>query len=200
MTGRLTHASSVSTAPRRPATVRDFLAIPEERRFHELIDAEIVEKTVPSFEHGDAQSAVAGNLKSPFQMGRSGGPGGWWIVTEVEILLGEEIFRPDVAGWRRERLPTRPERFPVEVRPDWVCEVVSPAKPSADRVGKVRAYQAGAISHYWLLDLRDGTLTVLRHSRDGYIVILTAQRDETVHAEPFGALGIKVADLFGDVG
>jgi Uma2 family endonuclease len=186
----------VSTPARGPATLREFLAIPVEQRFHELIDGHIIEKAEPSFDHGDAQSSVALELKGPFQRGR--GPGGWWIVTEVEVLLEGNVYRPDVSGWRRERLPSRPTKVPVETSPDWVCEIVSPNSARDDRVKKLRAYQHAAVPHYWLLDTREGSLTVLRHAPDGYLVVLTAQRGERVRAEPFDAIELDVSALFGE--
>jgi Uma2 family endonuclease len=185
-------------AVRQKATLADFLAIPEETRFHELIDGEIVEKAAPHFDHGDAQSGTTEKLRGNFQGPPSGGrPGGWWIVTEVEVLLGENVYRPDVTGWRRDTMPVRPKEFPVRARPDWVCEVVSPHRPNHDTVKKVRAYQQAGIPHYWLLDLRDGTLTVLRHSLEGYVVALKAERGEKVRAEPFDAIELAVVDLLG---
>ncbi|MEO8798370.1 MAG: hypothetical protein ABI551_10825, partial [Polyangiaceae bacterium] len=96
------------------------LAIPEERRFHEVIGGALIEKASPSFEHGDAQSSVVARIKPPFH--RSGGdpPEGWWIATEVEIeLASEDVYRPDVVGWRRSRVAERPSGTPVRIRPDW---------------------------------------------------------------------------------
>jgi Uma2 family endonuclease len=70
------------------ATLDDFWAIPEGERFHELISGELSEKAAPSGEHGDAQAGIVGALRSPFQSsGGRGGPGGWWIATEVEVLF-----------------------------------------------------------------------------------------------------------------
>ncbi len=33
------------------------------------------------------------------------GPGGWWILFEPELYFGADVLAPDLAGWRRERLP-----------------------------------------------------------------------------------------------
>jgi Uma2 family endonuclease len=117
----------MSQSARRKATPDDFWAIPEAQRFHELIAGELIEKAAPSGEHGDAQAGIVGALRSPFQRppGR-GGPGGWWIATEVEVRLEMgDIVRPDVVGWLRDRCPERPTGTPVKLRPDWICEVRS---------------------------------------------------------------------------
>lgn len=190
----------MSSPARRPAGPEEFFAIPEERRFHELLGGEIVEKEPASGEHGDAQSGVVAWVKSPFQRppGR-GGPGGWWIATEVEVLLpSADIVRPDVLGWRRERVPERPVGNPVRARPDWICEVISPTNANRDTVAKLRLYHEAQVPHYWLVDPRDATLTVMRWSAPGYVTIVRAERGETVRAEPFEAIEIAIGTLFGD--
>lgn len=188
-----------SRAPKR-ATIDDLLAIPEDERFHELIDGVLVRKADPSGEHGDGQSGVVGWIRLPFQRppGR-GGPGGWWILTEVEVRLPSgDVVRPDVTGWRRERVPARPTGFPIEHRPDWVCEVLSPSNPSMDRVKKLGLYHREQIPHYWIVDPRERVLTVMRWTDSGYVTILAAEPGQAVRAEPFDQIEIEVGTLFGD--
>jgi Uma2 family endonuclease len=181
-------------------TLEDFWAIPEEARHHELIGGEIIEKAAPSGEHGNAQSGVVGAVKPPFQRGAGrGGPGGWWIQTETEILLESgDLVRPDIAGWRRDRCPEMPTGIPVRQRPDWICEVLSPSNPKNDTVKKLRLYHQQHVDHYWLVDPRQMTLTGMRWSADGYVTRLTAERGELVRAEPFDAIELAVGTLFGD--
>lgn len=185
---------------RRPATLPDFYAIPEETRFHELIAGELIQKASPSGEHGDAQAGVVAALRSPFQRKPGGGgPGGWWIATEVEVLLqSDEVVRPDVLGWRRESCPERPTGTPVRACPDWICEVISPNRAKDDTVRKLRLYHRVAIRHYWIVDPRDAMLTVMRWSREGYVTVLVAERAEVVRAEPFEAVELNVGTLFGE--
>jgi Uma2 family endonuclease len=197
---RAHHASFVTSAAKRSATLTEFLAIPEEQRFHELVDGEIVRKADPSGEHGGSQAGIVGWLQWPFQRppGR-GGPGGWWFGTEVEVLLTTgDVVRPDVVGWRREHVPERPTGFPVKHRPDWICEVLSPANASHDRVKKLRLYHRAQVGHYWIVDPREESLLVMRWSDPGYVVVLAARRGDSVRAEPFDAIEIEVGTLFGD--
>ena len=182
------------------ATRAALMAIPEEERFHELIDGELVAKASPSGEHGDAQSWLTAILKPPFAR-RPGGslPGGWWIMTEVEVELDpHEVYRPDVVGWRRERAPTRPVGAPIALRPDWVCEVLSSRNTRNDTVKKMRVYQRCGVPHYWIVDPTAQTLSVHRWTDEGYLVVLSAERGERVRAEPFDAVEIDVGVLFGD--
>ncbi len=190
----------MSQSARRGARLEDFWAIPEAERFHELVAGELVEKAAPSGEHGDAQAGIVASIRPPFQRrSGSGGPGGWWIATEVEVLLETgDVVRPDVLGWRRESCPERPTGTPVAKRPDWACEVVSESDATHDTVKKLRLYQRVGIPHYWIVDPRDATLTVMRWSQDGYITVLKAERNEIVRAEPFDAIEIAVGTLFGD--
>lgn len=190
----------MSQSARPAATLEDFWAIPEAERFHEFLGGELIEKAHPSGEHGSAQAGVVRAVGSPFHRPPGGGvPGGWWIATEVEVLLETgDLVRPDILGWRREHCPKRPSGTPVRTRPDWVCEIVSPGNASNDTVKKMRLYHRVAIPHYWLVDTREATLTVLRWSESGFVTVLTGERGELVRAEPFSAIELAVDTLFGD--
>src|SRR5262249_20123876 len=106
-------------------TVADLLAIPEDSRYHELIAGHIVPKAAPSAEHGTTQRKL-GAVVDPFDRRPSANaPGGWWLMTEVEVQFAlDQTYRPDLVGWRRERVPERPRGFPVMIRPDWIGEIV----------------------------------------------------------------------------
>jgi Uma2 family endonuclease len=189
----------VKKLPANSATLEDLLAIPEAERRHEVIDGELVEKGAATGEHGGSQADLVGTLRSRFGR-RPGGrrPGGWWFATEVEIVFApNQIFRPDVVGWRRERSPQRPTGLPVTLFPDWIGEVLSTNR-SNDLVKKKRVCHQCQIPHYWILDPVEQTLSVHRWGPDGYIEVLAAQRDERVRAEPFDAVELSVGVLFGD--
>ena len=180
------------------ATVADLLKIPEDQRHHEIVDGTLVEKEAASGRHGGAQVRLARKL-GPYDRKPGGSlPGGWWFATEVEVLLApEDVYRPDVAGWRRERMEKLPSEVPITLRPDWVCEILSTNRRH-DLVKKKRAYHRHGVPHYWLLDPVDETLTVNRWNVDGYVEVLVADRDERVRAEPFDGMELRVATLFGE--
>lgn len=191
---------SVAARLKPLAVAADLLAIPEHERSHEIIDGELVRKAMPSIRHGLAQRVVGGRVGDSYSR-RPGGsrPGGWWIVTEVEIQLDEhEVYRPDLSGWRRERLPELPSEWPILLRPDWVCEVLSRSNARDDLVKKMRVYHRCGVPHYWIIDPNEETLTVYRWTADGYLVALTAEREDRVRAEPFGDIDLSVGTLFGD--
>lgn len=180
---------------KKPATLADLLAIPEETRHHEIVDGELVEKEAASGKHGRAQVRLSRRL-GPYER-RPGGrwPGGWWFASEAEILLSDrDVFRPDVAGWRRERLAEPPDEVPITVRPDWVCEILSSNRRN-DLIKKKRVYHRHQVGHYWLVDPLEQTLMVYRWSPDGYIDVLSADATERVRAEPFDAIELVVGSL-----
>ena len=188
----------VSDPAVKRATVADLLAIPEDHRHHELIDGILVEKEAASGRHGRAQLRLARRL-GPYDR-KPGGrwPGGWWFATEVEVQLGtSDVFRPDIAGWRLERLASPPEDVPIVVKPDWVCEVLSTNKRN-DLVKKKRAYHKHEVGHYWIVDPTEETLAVHRWHPDGYVEVLIADRDERGRAEPFESIELRVGVLFDD--
>ena len=187
------------TAPApKLATVDDLFAIPENERRHELICGVLQPKGAASGRHGAAQRKLAGYV-DPFDR-RPGGraPGGWWFATEVDIYFdAQNTFRPDVAGWRRDRVPEQPEEALILVRPDWVCEILSTNR-RMDLIKKKRVYHRHQVPHYWILDPDEATLTVYRWTPEAYLEILIAERGDEVRAEPFDALPLRVGVLFGD--
>jgi Uma2 family endonuclease len=186
----------MSGAARR-ATYRDVIEAPP------LLVAEVVEGVLythprPRPRHTEAASGLGGELWGPFQRGR-GGPGGWWILDEPELHLGPDpdIVVPDLAGWRRERLPALPEEAFFALAPDWACEVLSPTTAQLDRAKKVPLYAREGVSHVWLVDPDARTLEVLALDGSTYRVMGTHGGDTVVHAPPFDAIGLELQALWG---
>ena len=179
-------------------SIEEWLALPEDVHV-ELIDGEYVKRASPAWNHGTTQFHL-GSLLGP-EFNRPAGsskPGGWWIAPEVDIVLNGDGFRPDMAGWRRSRVPEMPKDWPTRLTPDWIAEVVSPGNRTHDTVTKLQRYHAAGVAHYWLLDPEQGSLHVYRHQPDGYLLVLAAQRPMRVHAEPCEAVEYAVGELLGD--
>jgi Uma2 family endonuclease len=188
----------VSLAAKKTATVQDYLAEPESSRV-ELLRGALVEREATGPRHGRALLRLGASVTQRFDR-KPGGrfPGGWWTVSDVAVRFDDEVLRPDLAGWRRERHPVFPLERPVVARPDWVCEVLSPSNARTDRVLKLRTYHQHEVLHYWLVDPEEQTLTVFRYGPGGYVVVLTATAEEQVNAEPFESLRFSVGNLFSD--
>ena len=188
--------------PPRRATYADLEAVPA-NQVAELIEGTLYVMPRPALRHARASSALGGELYGPFQRGRSG-PGGWWILDEPELHFpdptapGEEnALVPDLAGWRRERVPAMPDAAYCTIAPDWICEVLSPSTEEHDREVKMPVYAREGVRHAWLVDpiaktLEVYTLDASRRWREPVIY-----RDvELVRAAPFDAIELDLSALW----
>ena len=164
-------------------------------RVAEIVDGTLYTHPRPAMPHALASSALGNDLGNPFQFGR-GGPGGRWIIDEPELHFGEEILVPDLAGWRRERMPGFPDTAYVTLAPDWVCEVLSASTRRLDLHGKRPIYAREGVGHLWLVDPTDRTLEAFE-LRDGQWVLTgSAKDDEPVSIPPFDAITFSLGDLW----
>ncbi|HJZ43738.1 MAG TPA: Uma2 family endonuclease [Hyphomicrobiaceae bacterium] len=167
----------------RAATYEDLLAVPEPL-VAEILFGRIVTHPRPAPRHAAASSALGNVLGPPFQFGRDG-PGGWLFLDEPELHLGPHVAVPDLAAWRRERLPALPETAWIGVAPDWVCEVLSPSTERYDRGDKRVIYAEAGVGHVWHVDPVLRMLEVFE-LRDGKWLLLDVFRDDVhVAAPPF---------------
>lgn len=180
----------------RLATYADILAAPPER-VAELVDGELHLSPRPGGPHAAVASALGEELGPPFKRGR-GGPGGWLIVDEPELHLGSDVIVPDLAGWRRARLPAMPNAPYVELAPDWVCEVLSPSTEKLDRAHKLVIYARVQVSHVWLINPLLRTLEVLRREGAHWLGVAVHRDEAVVRAEPFDAIELDLAVLWAD--
>jgi len=183
---------------KRRATYQDVLDAPA-HKVAELIDGELVLSPRPAKPHAMAASVLGEELGPPFKRGR-GGPGGWIIIDEPEIHFGADVLVPDLAGWRRERMPivTTEEAF-FTLAPDWICEVLSPSTRKLDRAEKLPIYAAAAVSHAWLVDPVARTLEVYRLENGRWLLLATHADDARIRAEPFDAIELELGLLWADV-
>ncbi len=183
---------------RRRATYEDLLRAPK-HLVAEILDGELRLSPRPAKPHAAASSALGEELGPPFKRGR-GGPGGWILLDEPELHLGDDVLVPDLAGWRKARLPELTNEQPYfTLAPDWVCEVLSPTTARVDRADKLPVYARELVPHVWLVDPLARLLEVLRLEAGRYSILSVHQRDETVRAEPFDAFALDLGVLWADV-
>ncbi len=182
---------------RRLACYEDILALPE-HLVGEILHGALHTHPRPAPKHALAYSALGYLIGGPFH-GGLGGPGGWWILDEPELHLGADVLVPDLAGWRRERMPALPDTAWFELAPDWVCEILSPATAGTDRAIKMPLYAREGIRHLWLVDPRARTLEVYRLQDDRHWLLLdTLQGDSLVCQPPFDAVHFPLDALWAD--
>jgi Uma2 family endonuclease len=177
----------------RRATYEDLLQV-SDLLIAEIIDGELITSPRPASPHAYAASAIMQDL-GPFAHRRRGGdgPDGWWILFEPELHLGADILVPDLAGWRRERMPVLENVPYFEQAPDWTCEVVSPSTGRLDRVRKMAIYAREQASHLWLVDPLLRTLEVYHLEGQRWVVASTHGGAEAVCAEPFETIELDIS-------
>ncbi|HEY5565838.1 MAG TPA: Uma2 family endonuclease [Gammaproteobacteria bacterium] len=185
---------SRATALKSGATYEDLCALPD-HLVGEIFGGELYATPRPSLPHAHAASVLGVELGGPFHRGR-GGPGGWWLLDEPELHLSEDVVVPDLAGWRRERLPAIPAMPYLTLAPDWICEILSPATETIDRSKKLVVYAREGIRHAWLINPAAQTLEVLRLESKRWTMLTTYAGDATVRAEPFDAVELELAALW----
>ena len=139
---------------------------------------------------------LAVHVGGPFDSG-VGGPGGWWILAEPELHLSEDIIVPDLAGWRRVRVPDLPRGAFLTVAPDWVCETVSPSTEHIDRGKKLAIYAREGVSHLWFVNPLSETLEAYRLEQGRWLLLDTHAGDISARIEPFDAVTLELWRLWG---
>lgn len=183
-------------SPRRPATLRDLDELPDDVIGH-IVGGELVVLPRPDMPHALVATNLVADLSGPFKRG-VGGPGGWIIMAEPKIYFGDDLFIPDLAGWRRERF-IPPHKGPTNVAPDWICEILSPSTSRFDRATKLPTYARAGVGHTWLIDPSTKILDVLRRQDESWFIASVFQKEDKVRAEPFEAIELDLALVWEDV-
>ena len=161
----------------------------------EIVDGELHASPRPALPHANAASALGALLGLPFHFGR-GGPGGWVILDEPELHFGRNVVVPDLAGWRRARLPQVPKAPFSTLAPDWVCEVSSPSTAMLDRAKKLRIYARAKVGYAWIIDPSAHLLEVLQLEAGRWVIAATYAGAKVVRAEPFSEIPLDLGLLW----
>ena len=177
-----------------PATYEDLVAVPE-HLVAEIIDGELITSPRPRPRHAVATGALFAAIYDYFHRGQAG-TGGWTILIEPEIHLHADVLVPDIAGWRRERMPRLPDEAWFPLAPDWICEVLSPSTAAIDRSRKLPIYAREGVNHAWVVDPIVRTVEVLRRDGAQWIIIATCANADVLRAEPFQTAAIDLRLLW----
>jgi Uma2 family endonuclease len=185
----------MTTKPLKTGATYDDLREVPDNLVAEMFDGELYASPRPAIRHAHAASMLGGKLMEPFHGGRNG-PGGWVILDEPELHLGNDVLVPDLAAWRRGRMPEAPDEAYVTLAPDWVCEVLSPSTETLDRGKKLRLYARENVAHVWLVDPLRQTLEVLSLESGTWTVLAVHEGRAGVRAAPFDAIELELGALW----
>lgn len=180
----------------KPATYEDLFDLPE-NLVGEIVGGRLVTHPRPAPKHALAYSALGSELNNPFGRGR-GGPGGWWILDEPELHLDADILVPDIAGWKRERMPKLPETAWFPLAPDWVCEILSPGTAKFDRAEKLPLYARHGVAHAWLVDPDLKTMEIFENHDGKWLLLAVLENDAPVSQPPFDAITFELNALWAE--
>ncbi|HEX3763053.1 MAG TPA: Uma2 family endonuclease [Kofleriaceae bacterium] len=182
--------STTKPGPRTP-TLADLDALPP-GIVGEIIDGVLYTMTKPRMRHQRTTRLIGGTIGAPFDDERDG-PDGWWIVTEpgIELPNTPEIS-PDVAGWRRTRMPEMPNDEPIRMVPDWVCEILSKSTRRHDLLVKMPYYARVGVAYAWIMDLEARVLTAQRLESGRWVTIGTYSDETEARLEPFDVVPLDV--------
>lgn len=180
-------------------TLWDQLCALPSNQVGEIVGGELFASPRPAGPHTRVASKLGSKLDGPFDVGE-GGPGGWLILDEPELHLGDAVLVPDLAGWRRERMPFVAEDvMAFELAPDWICEVLSPSTSTLDRVRKMPVYAREGVEFAWLLEPIQRTLEAFQLQSGHWRTIGTWEGDAKVRAVPFDAIELSLGSLWADI-
>jgi len=166
----------------------------------EILDGELVLSPHPAPGHASVASYLGAELIPQFCRRRdASGSRGWVILHEPELHLGQQVVIPDLAGWRRERLPVLPDAAYLTLPPDWVCEIASKSTEKLDRRRKLPLYAAVGVGHAWLVHPRLRTIEVLCNLDGKWLNLAVYGDDEQIRAAPFEAHALELATLWADL-
>ena len=184
----------IAYPPNRGATYQDVLDAPPDK-VAEVIDGTLHLQPRPAMRHARASSAMGAKINPPFTFS-DGGPGGWWIIDEPELHLGEDIVVPDLVGWRRETMPEFPVGAYCTVAPDWVCEVLSPSTRAMDLSSKRDIYAREGVGYLWFVDPEAKTLEAFVLCEGKWVLLVTLTGDAPVSLLPFDAINFPLDALW----
>jgi Uma2 family endonuclease len=176
------------------ATYEDLFNVPD-NLVAEIIHGHLYTNPRPAPRHARASSILGEKVTDPYDVG-NGGPGGWWILDEPELHLGPDILVPDLAGWRRERMPELPETAFFELGPDWICEILTPSTARMDRAEKMPLYGKNGVQYLWLIDPDVRTLEAYELRGDNWMLLVTLDEDKPVSVPPFDAIEFPLSALW----
>ena len=179
------------------ATWEDLKAY-EEGTHVEIIEGEIIVAPRPLPAHNRVQRKLSALIGGPYDDAlEDDDPAGWWILLEVDLQLdAHTVVIPDMVGWRREAVPTFPQRRPITQVPDWVCEVLSPSNTSYDRIVKADLYLKAGVAFLWLVDPSERTLECYQASEKGWLRLGAWGEDDAPRVEPFGEVALPLGRIF----
>jgi Uma2 family endonuclease len=187
-----------------PKTIEDLLALPDDVKA-ELIDGEIYMMAPAAARHSLINRiltvAISNYLESKRKKAPDGVDGDFWLILPEAWTYYDDIntFVHDIAAYLESELPQVPKTGPIKVKPQWVCEILSPSNWSNDTKRKRVVLQEHRVPYYWLVDPERKSVHVYEMSKTGdrYEFAQSVEASEgVVKLSPFVDLELDLVEIF----
>ena len=183
-------------ATRTRITAEEYFARPDDDRFTQLIDGELV-VNAPRWEH----QAIVGALYAELRAWTRAAPGRGRAALGVAVRMGDlDVYVPDVVWLPDAAVPARNAAYLPPV-PDLVVEVRSPSTWRYDVGRKKAAYEAAGARELWLVDHPAEVVLIFRRSAPGaptFDEALEAGRGETLRSPLLPGFSLPVDALLDE--
>ena len=174
-------------------TAEDLLKLPDDGRFYELLDGELVEMSPPGGAHGKVTLMVGYHLLAHVKANELGEV----LAGDPGIILRrnpDRVRAPDVCFIARERLPAGgiPAGY-LEVVPDFIVEVVSPGDRAAEVQEKAEEWLRAGARLVWVLYPKTRSILAYQGLASARVY---ADADTITGAPVLPDFSIGVAELF----
>jgi|SRR6476469_2930146 len=139
----------MTTVIKKSPNLDEFLKLLETEPASEYLNAEIIQKPIPSGEHSRLQGKLCNVINQIVETPKIA-----YAFPELRCTFGGASLVPDVAVFRWERIPFLPSgrianRF--EIYPDWAIEILSPEQSQTKVLAKLLACSQQGTEWGWLM-------------------------------------------------
>lgn len=183
---------------KKKATIEDLRNVPENMS-GEIIGGELIISEEPAWKHHIAAAVL--DMFSPLQSAERYAREKWVFLLKPRLELGDNILVPDLAGWKKERFPEKPDMDLISAVPDWICEILSDGTAALIKTMKMPVYAKSGLPYLWLLDPRRRTPGVesfyeLDFESGRWIWKGGQFEEDVVKAAPFQEMELEFGALF----
>jgi Uma2 family endonuclease len=149
-------------------TYNDYLNAPKDKRY-ELLNGDLVVLPSPEEFH-QRVSILLGSKLVQFAVENS--QGRVYHAPFDVVLSNTDVVQPDLIFVSNERADIITPAN-IQGAPDLVVEILSPSTATRDKTFKRSLYTRHSITEYWMVDLTEKTIIVLRLGERGFEVVNT---------------------------
>lgn len=178
---------------RRRASAEEFWSLPESVLPTEYIDGEIIMAPAPTVPHQRAVLNMASALR---QFVRRNSLGEIFVSPLDVVLSSGDVVQPDIFLLNAKQVERAGAASRVEGVPSFLIEILSPSSVKHDTVRKRELYEQNGVREYWIVDVKDGTISQLVLRKKHYVLTELGETD-VIKSAVLTGFEIKVGELLG---